>query len=133
MDVPSLRPALRLAQRPRPARSLGSTVLRVLVPRALVFATLSGVLLVGSAMAVSPSSAPAEALPRVAPTWSVADRAAQPDCVPTASWPEGRLGSAVVVHRFSDDATVRLPFLEAWRTNHNESEADDLWVLGVCP
>jgi hypothetical protein len=108
-------------------------VLRVLAPRALVFATVSGVLVVGSAMAVSPSSSPVEELPQAVPTWSVADRAAQPECVPTAQWPEGRLGSAVVVHRFSDDATLRVSFLEAWRTNHNQTEADDLWVLGVCP
>lgn len=122
-----------LIARSRGPRTLGSVVLRVLVPRALMFAALATVLLVGKVMAVNPSAAPFGDLPSATPTWTAADRAAEPDCVPHADWPEGTPAAEVVVHRFSDRATVRLPFVEAWNLNHNATEVDDLWVLGVCP
>lgn len=120
-------------RRPSTPRTLRGLVLRVLVPRAAAFALVVLVLLLGRAMAVNPSSAPFEEIPAGVPTWSAADRAAEPDCVPSADWPTGTPGSAVVVHRYSDDSTVRLAFDVAWDLNHNATEVDDVWVLGVCP
>lgn len=119
--------------RPATPRTLRGVVLRVLLPRAAVFALVVVVLTLGRAMAVDPSSAPLEQLPTGVPTWSAADRAAEPDCLPSAQWPAGKPGSAVVVHRFSDDSTRRLAFVTAWKLNHNGTEVDDVWVLGVCP
>ena len=121
-----------LIRRWQEPRSFGTLVLHVVVPRALIFVSLAAALLIGNVMAMNPSSAPL-APTLIEPTWSAAARAADPDCVPSAQWPEGTPGSAVVVHRYSDGATVRVPFLQAWRANHNDTETDDLWVLGVCP
>jgi len=122
-----------LTARMRAPRTFWSQVARVLVPRLALFGALSSALLVGNAMSLSPSAAPLEQLPNVEPTWSAAERAAEPDCVPAAAWPEGKPGAEVVVHRFSDGSTQRVDFLEAWRGNHNQTEVDDVWVLGVCP
>lgn len=125
-----MNPALRRLRTPRTLRGV---LLRVLVPRATVFALVVLVLALGRAMAVEPSAAPFEQIPTGLPVWSLAEQAAQPDCVPAAQWPTGKPGSAVVVHRFSDDSTQRLAFDAAWRLNHNATEVDDVWVLGICP
>ncbi|MCZ4498062.1 MAG: hypothetical protein JWQ74_615 [Marmoricola sp.] len=122
-----------LTRRMRAPRTLRHQVLRVLVPRVAGFAAVVFVLLLGKVMAVSPTSAPFEALPTAVPTWSSADRAAEPDCVAAADWPEGTLADEVVVHRFADDSTVRMAFTDAWAANHDVTEVDDLWVLAVCP
>lgn len=122
-----------LIARMRAPETLGSQVARVLVPRLAVFGALSASLLLGNAMSLSPTAAPLEQAPFVAPAWSAAERAAAPDCLPAADWPEGKPGSDVVVHRFSDGRVVRVAFSEAWRQNHNHTEVDDVWVLGVCP
>ncbi|MFL6060651.1 MAG: hypothetical protein ACJ72E_05430 [Marmoricola sp.] len=121
-----------LIARWRAPRTLGSTVLRLVVPRALLFVSAAAVLLIGNVMAMNPSAARLAPV-QVQPVWTAAEQAAQPGCVPSAQWPEGTPGSAVVVHRFSDGATVRMPFMTAWRANHDDTEVDDLWVLGVCP
>lgn len=122
-----------LIARMRAPRTLGSQVVRVLTPRLVVFGALASALLVGNAMSLSPSAAPLDqALPTM-PTWSAADRAAEPDCLPAAAWPAGKPGAEVVVHRFGDGSVERVPFLDAWRENHNDTEVDDVWVLGVCP
>jgi hypothetical protein len=124
---------MKLPFRPGTPRTLRGVLLRVLLPRTTAFAMVVLVVMLGRAMAVAPSAAPFEAIPTGEPTWSAAEQAAEPDCVPSADWPTGTPGSAVVVHRFSDDSTQRLPFLTAWRLNHNDTEVDDVWVLGVCP
>lgn len=121
-----------LIARMRAPRTLRSRVLRVLVPRVVAFLAFSAMLLVGQAMSFSPSAAPLDRLPSVVPTWSAPDRAAEPGCVPVADWPTGTPARAVVVHRFSDERIVRVDFDTAWKVNHNRTEADDLWVLGVC-
>ena len=118
--------------RPSTPRTLRGLVLRVLVPRAAAFAMVVLVLMLGRAMAVNPSAAPFEEIPAGVPSWSAAEQAAEPDCVPSADWPTGKLGSAVVVHRYSDDSTQRLALDLAWDLNHNATEVDDVWVLGVC-
>lgn len=122
-----------LTARMRAPRTLWSQVVRVLTPRLVIFGALASALLVGNAMSLSPSAAPLDQTPPMMPAWSAADRAAEPDCLPAADWPAGKPGAAVVVHRFSNGSVERVPFLDAWRENHNDSEADDVWVLGVCP
>ncbi len=122
-----------LTTRMRAPRTLGSHVARVLAPRLVVFGALGAALLVGQVMAVSPSASPWDQTQPRMPTWSASDRAAEPDCVPAAEWPTGKPGAGVVVHRFSDGSVERVPFLDAWRENHNGTEVDDVWVLGVCP
>lgn len=122
-----------LTTRMRAPRTLRSHLVRVLTPRLVLFGAFTSALAVGNAMSMSPSAAPFDqALPTV-PSWSVADRAAEPDCVPAADWPAGKPAAAVVVHRFSNGSVERVPFLDAWHENRNGSEADDTWVLGVCP
>lgn len=116
--------------KPRTFRAL---LMRALIPRTIGFAAISAALLVGQAMAVSPSSAPIESLPTVAPIWTPAIAAAHPGCVPSAQWPAGRPAAAVIAHRFSDDTTDRIAFDVAWSLNHDSSESNDVWVLGVCP
>lgn len=117
----------------RAPRSLGSQVVRVLLPRVGVFAAVVSVLLLGKVMAVNPTSAPFEPLPSTVPTWSAAERAASPDCVAAADWPEGTPADEVVVHRFTDSTNVRIAFLDAWKLNHDLTEVNDVWVLAVCP
>ncbi len=114
-------------------RTFGALLMRALIPRTIGFAAISAALLVGQAMAVSPSSAPIESLPTVAPTWTSAIAAAHPGCVPSVQWPAGKPASAVIAHRFSDDTTDRIAFDVAWALNHDSSESNDVWVLGVCP
>jgi hypothetical protein len=121
-----------LLERWRGPRTLGSVMVRVVLVRALLFSSVAAVLLIGNVMAMNPSAA--RTTPTViAPTWSAADRAEQPGCFPSGTWPSGVPASAVVVYRFSDHATVRVPFGAAWRANHDATEVDDLYVLGVCP
>lgn len=122
-----------LTARRRSPRTIRSQVAVVLVPRLVVFGALASALLVGNAMALHPSAAPLEQLPEVMPVWTAAERAAHPDCVATADWPAGTPASEVVVHRFSDDRTVRIGFDAAWQENHNQTEVDDVWVLAACP
>ena len=63
------------------------------------------------------------------PTWTKADAKAFPAC--QARLPEGVIPAAVVV--VHQDATVeRMPFQAAWDATHNDSPADDLWVIGFC-
>jgi len=116
----------------RGPQTLGSAISRALVPRALLFACIATAILVGQAMSVQPISAELDAKPAPAPTWTLAQRAAEPDCVPLESWPKGRPAAAVVVSRASDGKVVKVNFDDAWAANHNAGAADDLWVLGVC-
>jgi len=117
----------------RGPQTLGSAISRALVPRALLFACIATAILVGQAMSVQPISAELDAKPAPAPTWTLAQRASEPGCVPLASWPAGKPAAAVVVSRASDAKVVKVGFDEAWAANHNATQADDLWVLAVCP
>lgn len=123
----------RRFRRPATPRSLASYVVRTLVPRTVLFGSLSTALLVGNAMAVDPLAAPADATPDASPTWTAEVAAAHPGCVDAEAWPEGRPAEVVVAFSFADDAVEEIGFDRAWSRNHNDSEADDLWVLGVCP
>lgn len=115
-------------------RTLRSFVLRALVPRAAVFAAAAAILALGHAMALEPSvSASATAGEVVsAPSWTSADQRAFPACTPAGNWPTGRAADHVVVHSFRDDGRLKIAFDDAWQRNHNTTEADDVWVLGVC-
>ena len=115
-------------------------MLRMMVARLAVFSAAASMLVLGHAMAVDPSAhadvapgaAVADAAVSVAPTWTPADAAAYPGCVSSADWPAGRPAPYVVVHSFRDDAHRKVSFDAAWRANHDETEVDDVWVLGVC-
>lgn len=124
-----------MTARPR-ARTFRSFVLRALVPRVAAFAAVAAVLGLGQAMVVDRSAHSADAtLPdaaTAAPAWTAADAAAYPGCVPSAAWPSGRIASYLVVHRFRDDTDQKMAFDDAWRVNHDDTEVDDVWVLGAC-
>lgn len=114
-------------------RTFRSILLRLLIPRAVGFAAIAAALLVGQAMAVNPSSAPIDSLATPAPVWTPAIQAAHPGCVPSTQWPAGKPASAVIAHRFSDDTTDLIGFDTAWSMNHDATETNDVWVVGVCP
>jgi hypothetical protein len=112
-------------------RTLKSFVLRVIVPRAVVFIAGALILALGQAMAVNPSASLEDSGRVALPSWTAADQAAHPDCTSSAAAP-GEVADFVVVHSFRDDLDRKIAFDEAWRVNHNVTEADDVWVLGVC-
>jgi hypothetical protein len=109
-------------------------LLRVFAPRLVLFAVTTAVLGLARLVSVHPSAQSAvEQVPSPMPSWTVADQRAHPECVPSASWPEGKPADALVVYRFRDQARRKVAFAEAWEWNHNHTEVDDIWVLGVCP
>lgn len=120
---------------PQPrTRTFRSVVLRALVPRLVVLAALTAALALGHALAVDGAvSADAVVSQQVVavPSWTMADVASFPGCVPQAVWPSGTPAAAVVV---GDGASGhrRIGFDRAWRLNHNAISADDLWVVGIC-
>ena len=117
----------------RGPQTLRGSVARVLVPRVLLFVTAGLALLAGNAMSLSATSARLDARPAPAPMWSLAERAADPDCVPLKSWPQGKPAAQVVVSSAADGTVRRVSFARAWAANHNSTQSDDLWVLAVCP
>ena len=118
----------------RGPQTLRGSVLRVLVPRAVLFLTVAVAVLAGNAMSANGATARLEdAAPSPAPLWSLSQRAAAPDCVPLSSWPAGKPAAQVVVSGAADGEVSRIAFDRAWAANHNASSADDLWVLAVCP
>jgi hypothetical protein len=101
-----------------------------------MFGAVSVTLVLGQAMGVA-SASPSSSIPagqRAAPlpSWSAADAASYPGCVPLSAWPKGALADFVVVHRFRDGVRTKVAFDTAWAANHNDTEVDDMWVLGVC-
>lgn len=125
--------ASRTRTQPRPLRHV---LLRVLAPRLAALVTAAATFLVGQALAHEPSArlaaVPAEVVATAPPVWGPADAAAYPGCTPSAVWPEGAPAPFVVVHRTAGDRPRKVAFDRAWRTNHNATRADDLWVVGVC-
>lgn len=115
----------------RGPRTLRATVLRLFVTRIIGFAVFGTVLVLGQS-ALQPSSATFTPPPVRVPVWTAADAAANPGCVAAADWPAGNVPSSVVAHSFGTHVTRRVAFGEAWRINHNQIDADNLWVLGIC-
>jgi hypothetical protein len=119
----------------RAKKTLRATALRLLLPRLVVFLTGCLVLAFGQALTVAPSTgasaATADLTLRV-PAWSDADQRQHPECTPAADWPAARPAAAVVVESVRDGVHRRISFDRAWRLNHNGTDVDDLWVLGVC-
>lgn len=121
---------------PPRARSLRSFVMRVLVPRVAMFGCLAACIALGHVMAMDTSAhatgrGPAEAgMHR--PTWHPQYAAEYPGCMPSYAWPAGQLASSLVVYSFRDQVRRRVPFAAAWRANHDATEVDDVWVIGVC-
>jgi hypothetical protein len=130
----------RIMRGRRRPRTLRSFVLRAVVPRLVAFLGIAAMVGVGQAMAVSPSAeftgptpgAALQPVPQAAPAWTPADAQAFPGCRPAADWPTGTPAAYVVVHSFREDRHRRMAFDAAWRANHDETEADDVWVIGVC-
>jgi hypothetical protein len=115
-------------------RTLTSFVLRAVVPRVALFGAGVVMLVMGQAMAVEPAvqSTPVPAERVAAPSWTAADGAAYPECTPSAQWPAGTPAGFVVVQSLRDGRHFKVAFDRAWRLNHDDTEVDDLWVLGVC-
>jgi hypothetical protein len=130
----TVSPAARCACARPTCRTLRSLLLRTLVFRVVMFGVATAILGLGRMLPVEPSTPlSAEQLSTQTPSWTTADQRAHPRCVPAASWAEGRLAGFIVVYSFRDHGRRKVAIAEAWETNHNQTEADDLWVLGICP
>jgi hypothetical protein len=125
-----------MGRRKKRSRTFESVVVRVFAPRLAMFGAVAATFVLGQAMGItsaSPSSSvPAERQVRSLPSWTIAETAAYPDCVPLSAWPKGALADFVVVHRFRDGVRTKVAFATAWAANHDGTEVDDMWVLGVC-
>lgn len=113
-------------------RTFRSRLLRLLVVRTAAFGAVVAGVLVGQVIPVQTSAAPLEPAPTPVPAWTAADALAHPECVPSAQWPEGRLAPAVVARRSGETDSRRIAFDKAWEMNHNATDVDDVWVVGVC-
>ncbi|HET6154194.1 MAG TPA: hypothetical protein VFE15_14700 [Marmoricola sp.] len=120
-----------LVSRMREPRSFRAYLLRMLITRSLALMAVGACLLIGQAMAVNTTSSPVQQ-PEPLPHWTAADATAFPGCSPLTSWPKGVVAPPLVVHRFSDGSTVRMPFGPAWDANHDGTDANDVLVLGIC-
>ena len=120
--------------RMRKTRTLRSFVLRALVPRAVVFGIGAAIIGLGQAMSVDSTATSVTAADQELrePAWTWADHADHPGCVPSAVWPTGTPADFVVVHSFRTDDHRKIAFDVAWRLNHNDTDVDDVWVIGVC-
>ena len=111
-------------------------MLRALVPRTVAFVAGTSILVLGQAMAVDPtahsSGAASSDVVADSPSWTPAGAAAYPGCVPSAAWPAGSPAAFLVVLSFREDDTLKMAFDAAWQANHDDTEADDVWVIGVC-
>lgn len=109
--------------------------MRVLLPRVAMFGSLAACLAVGHVMAMNTSAHAAGRGQREAehrPAWHPGYAAQYPGCVPSYAWPTGQLASSLVVYSYRDHVRRRVPFAAAWHANHNATEVDDVWVIGVC-
>jgi hypothetical protein len=125
-----------LARRNRRPRTLRSFLLRIVVPRLVGFLGVAAMFGLGQAMAVSPSAhssvLPPERAVQVAPAWTAADAQDFPGCRPAAAWPSGTPAAYLVVHSYRQGRHVKMAFDVAWQANHDDTEANDVWVIGVC-
>ena len=126
-------PTTRRSRRPRTLRSF---LLRIVGPRLVAFFGVATMLGVGQAITVSPSAQstglPPDRAVRVTPAWTALDAKAFPGCRPASEWPQGTPAAYVVVHSYREDRHRTMAFDDAWRANHDGTEADDVWVIGVC-
>ena len=115
-------------------RTLRSLLVRVLVPRVVMFGVATAILGLARVLSVDPSAQPpAEQVATWMPSWTAADQLAHPECVPSASWPEGKPADFIFAYSFRDHVRRKVTFADAWKKNHNHTEVDDIWVLGMCP
>jgi hypothetical protein len=116
--------------------TLKSFLLRRTVPRLVVFGAGAAILALGQVLAVNPSvhysAVPVEQVVAAAPAWDDTDAAAYPECVPSSAWPTGTPAGFLVVRAVREDAHRKMAFDLAWGLNHNHTEVDDVWVVGVC-
>lgn len=113
-------------------RTFRSRLVRLLVVRTAAFGAVVAGILVGQVIPVQPSAAPLEPPPVAIPSWTAADALAHPECVPSAQWPEGSFAPAVVAQGSGDSSSRRIAFDKAWAMNHNATDVDDVWVIGIC-
>jgi hypothetical protein len=110
--------------------------MRTVVLRVAAFGVLAAIIGLGQAMTLDPSAdasaAQVESIADPPPSWTSADASAFPGCVSLSTWPSGTPAPYVVVQSVREDTHRRLTFDRAWRLNHNATETDDVWVLGVC-
>ena len=120
---------------PQPKRrTLRSLLLRVLVLRVVMFGVTTTILSLARVVSIDPSAQPSsEQVATQMPSWTVTDRRAYPGCVPSASWPKGTPADDIVGYSFRDHVRRKVTFADAWSRNHNDTEVDDIWVLGICP
>lgn len=125
----------RGSRRPR-SRTFRSLVARVVLARVAVFGALALTIALGQAIAVNSSAHPSDHEPAGSashrPSWQPEYAAEYPGCVSTTVWPAEQIASSLVVYSFRDHARHRMPFATAWGANHNDTEVDDVWVVGVC-
>jgi hypothetical protein len=119
--------------RPR-SRTLKSFVLRALMTRVVPFVAVAAMVLLGRTLGPDQSAQLAETATSQTPTptWTAADWTDHPECVPSAEWPTGTPAGFVVVQAVGTTVHTKLAFDRAWEQNHNASEVDDVWVVGVC-
>jgi hypothetical protein len=110
--------------------------MRTVVLRVCAFGVLAAIIGLGQAMTLDPSTdasaAQVESIADPPPSWTSADASAFPGCVSLSTWPSGTPAPYVVVQSVREDEHHRLAFDRAWRLNHDATETDDVWVLGVC-
>ena len=116
-------------------QTLTAVALRVLVPRLALFLAVCVTLACGHALGqgfASGSAAVTGDQTLSVPSWSTADTTEHPECTPAEKWPAGDLAAYVVVQAVRDGVHRKITFDRAWRLNHDDTDVDDVWVLGVC-
>jgi hypothetical protein len=119
----------------RKTRTFRSFVLRALVPRVVAFGGCAVFLAVGQAMAADGAATAETVIAEQAiqaPSWTIEDAASFPGCVASSEWEAGTPAPAVVVQGVESSAHRRIGLARAWDLNHNATESDDVWVLGIC-
>ncbi|MCX6395465.1 MAG: hypothetical protein NTV23_03160 [Propionibacteriales bacterium] len=121
-----------LISRLQAPRTIRSHVARLLVVRTVGSVVLVATALFGQSLAMQPSGADLEAGPVPATVRPVLDRVAYPDCVRPQDWPANTWGASVIAYSATDGRTRQVSFDRAWEVTHNDTEADDVTVLGIC-
>src|SRR4051794_10081930 len=116
-------------------RTITSHLLRVLLQRTVAFGVCAVFVVAGRAMGGHPTEhVDAVIVERATPSavWTLTDAASYPGCVPSAAWVARTPARSVVVQGTIGSAHREIAFDLAWRLNHNDRRADDVWVLGLC-
>jgi hypothetical protein len=118
--------------RPRP-RTFRALLARLVLVRTAVLAVVAAAIVLGHTLGTAVSSHGLVPYDDPQPTWTGQESLAFPGCVATTAWDPEQVPSALVVYAFGDDVRLKMTFERAWRLNHNQTEVDDVQVLGACP